>query len=338
MAKLPVWSSLYQLLRISAPLVKADLKGKTVVVVGANTGIGFETAQHFATMGPKRLILACRSQERGEAAIQRLKQATGCDKAELWLIDLADFLSVKAFADRALSELERIDIIVMSAGIRTRKYNTTKDGWETSLQVNYLSMSLLALWLLPRLSETATRFNIKPRIVVVTSGVHFSSRFEDEIFEAPNAFSLLSSEDYCTPNMMRARYHETKLLNVFFVRALKNHLKDKSIIVNAADPGFCHSELRREITSIGLSIYERLFAMSAEAGSRNIIWASIGTPEGGNEDDMSGQFIMFASIQEPADSVLGQEGKRREDKLWNDLISILRDVDPRILDIDHHLN
>ncbi|KAJ3570465.1 hypothetical protein NP233_g4385 [Leucocoprinus birnbaumii] len=339
MAKPSLWSYLYHLLRASAPLVKVDLKGKTVAVIGANTGIGFEAAQHFATMGPERLILACRSQEKGEAAIERLEQATGYKKAELWLIDLTDFSSVQTFADRALNELERLDIIVMNAAIGSRKYNTTKDGWETSLQVNALSMSLLALLLLPCLSKTATRFNVKPRIVVVSSSVHYFSKLEDEIFEAPNAFSLLSNEDYCTPNIMRTRYLETKLLNVFFVRALTNHLKDRSIIVDAVCPGFCYSELRKEITSVSMSIYEWIFARSAEEGSRNLIWAAIGAPEGGNEDDMSGQYIVSASIQEPADSLLGQEGKRREDKLWNDLISILRDVDPRVTDITgRHLN
>lgn len=332
MAKLSFLGILDAFTRKAPPVSKIDLKGKTVLVIGANTGIGFEAVQHFATMGPKRLILACRSQEKGEAAIQRLEKATGYNQAELWLIDLAEFASVKAFADRALKELERLDIIVLNAALGTHNYSTTKDGWESSLQVNDLSMSLLALRLLPRITETAKKFDGTPRIVVVSSGVHYWSTLEDKVIESPNAFSLLSSKEFCTPEVIGTHYTDTKLLNLFFVRALSHHLKDQSIIVNAVDPGFCYSELRREITNIRTVIFEWLFARTAEEGARQLIWASAGFPKGGLEE-LKGAYIYLSDVQEPADKVLGEDGRKREDKLWNDLISILKEVDPRVVDV-----
>lgn len=138
----------------AAPVEKADLTGKTVLVLGANTGIGYEAAKHFATMKPARLVMACRSQERGAAAVASeykplfrlpssielracfhdtadIKQSTGFD-AELWLIDLCSFASVKAFVDKFEKEVERLDILVANAAIISTKYETTEDGWETS--------------------------------------------------------------------------------------------------------------------------------------------------------------------------------------------------------------
>jgi NAD(P)-dependent dehydrogenase (short-subunit alcohol dehydrogenase family) len=140
------------------PVASADLKGKTVIVVGANTGLGFEATQHFARMSPGRLILACRDREKGEAAITRaifleistevsltcslltgIQEATGYSTAELWLIDLAVFDSVKAFVDRSMSELQRLDIFLLNAattpGMDTRCF-LTKDGWEKTYTIS----------------------------------------------------------------------------------------------------------------------------------------------------------------------------------------------------------
>nr|GAT47067.1 short-chain dehydrogenase/reductase family protein [Mycena chlorophos] len=87
------------------PVVEADLTGKTVLVLGASTGLGLEAATHFARMGAGRLILACRSESRGKAAVEtffpEVKTATSfANTIELWLVDLADFTSLKRFADR----------------------------------------------------------------------------------------------------------------------------------------------------------------------------------------------------------------------------------------------
>ena len=130
------------------PVLNADLTGKTVIVIGANTGLGFETAKHLATMNPARLVLGCRSKERGEAALQRkdsfllfprrsstvtgLVETTQYTRAELWLIDLANFASVKAFADKVTDELDRVDILIENAAVATFKYSVTVDGWENT--------------------------------------------------------------------------------------------------------------------------------------------------------------------------------------------------------------
>ncbi|KAF9450190.1 NAD(P)-binding protein [Macrolepiota fuliginosa MF-IS2] len=325
------------------PVVHADLRGKTAIVLGANTGIGFEAAQHFARMDVGRLILACRSREKGETAIERLNQATGYSKAELWLVDLGDFASVGAFVDQALRDLERVDLLILNAAAAARMdglFTATNDGWETSYELfsqsgQQSSSPLLALLMLPRVLETAKRHNTIPRIVVVSSDFHFWTELEDKVLNSPNAFEILGSKEYCTSQIMKARYADSKLLNVFFARALSNRVREQPVIVNVVHPGFCYSELRRDITSLGMRLYEMMFAWTAEQGSRQLIWAAVGTPKGDNDtsNKLKGAYVGMADIDEPSDFVLGDEGKKREDKLWVDLISTLEKVDPRVKDV-----
>ena len=125
-----------------------DLSGKTVVVIGANIGLGFEAAKHFAKMNPERIILGCRSKERGEAAAtgetnpllsyslshytyKELKTETGYESAELWVIDLAQISSVVNFAERFEKDGGRIDILLLNAGIAPAPgQQLTEDGYE----------------------------------------------------------------------------------------------------------------------------------------------------------------------------------------------------------------
>ncbi|EKM80573.1 hypothetical protein AGABI1DRAFT_70956 [Agaricus bisporus var. burnettii JB137-S8] len=337
MGKKSFFGFLYDQLRRVPDVIQTDLKDKTVVVVGANTGIGFQAAQHFAKMNAGRLILACRSEKKGQAAVDRLKAATGYSKAELWLVDLSEFSSVQAFADRTVKDLERLDILLLNAAVLHREdgsYTTTKDGWETTLHVNDLSFTLLSFLLLPLMVDTAKKFNTHPRLVTVTSELHFMTSFEDKIFESPNAIEFMSSKDYCTPQIMKTRYPDTKLLNVFFTRALSNRSKHQPVVFNCVNPGFCRSELLRDAKGMVTKLMSLLLARSAEEGSRQLIWAAIGLPESGSLDEMRGAYINRASIEEPSDFVLGEEGKKREDKLYADTISIIQKVDPRVKEIE----
>ncbi len=134
-------------------VVTADLSGKTLILIGANAGLGFEAAKHFARMNPGRLVLTARDEAKGKQALARrcihlpdlqaslivvtteIQKDTGYSKAELWIIDLASFDSVIAFADKAERELDRLDIFVESAGMMTWKYEQV-DGWERTYVVS----------------------------------------------------------------------------------------------------------------------------------------------------------------------------------------------------------
>ncbi len=135
---------------------RVNLSGRTVVVVGSNTGLGLEAARHLATLmgGPEdggRLILACRNVQKGEEALictnylhlilhrltdgyhfTAIKASSGFPHIEVWEVDLANFSSIKAFADQfEIGGGDRLNILIMNSGITTFDYSQTTDGWES---------------------------------------------------------------------------------------------------------------------------------------------------------------------------------------------------------------
>ena len=116
------------------PIPKVNLAGRTVLISGANTGLGYEAAKQFALMNPAKLILAVRSIAKGEAAKKRILAATQCAESAIsvWHLDMASFDSVCKFADRVKSECSRLDIFLNNAGILTTKWALTDDGYEST--------------------------------------------------------------------------------------------------------------------------------------------------------------------------------------------------------------
>ncbi|KAK7055882.1 WW domain-containing oxidoreductase [Favolaschia claudopus] len=330
------WAFFAQQRKRQPPVTKVDLTGKTVVMIGANAGLGFEASKHFASMNPGRLILACRNESKGKAALEKLKAETGYSKAELWLVDLADFFSVKQFADRYERDGGRLDILVENAAVATFNYSTTKDNWESSLQVNHLSTAFLALLLLPTMIKTAQEHSTVPRIVIVDSELHYMATLSKPLLKDPHLLKTLSSVEYCkSSKVMRDRYALTKLLVVFFVRALNARLPSSTpVVINAVNPGYCYSELRRELTGPTAAfdwLTEKMLAYSSEVGSRPLVWAAISHQD--DPDVLRGEYINDYKVQEVSDVALTPAGVQVQNRSWDELIRILSDVDPRVTDI-----
>jgi len=314
-----------------APVEHVDLTGKTVVVIGANVGLGFEAAKHFASMNPERLVLGCRSQEKGQAAVQAI-QATGFKNAELGLVDLAQFASVSAFADTFVRGGAQIDILVYNAGVALSHYSPTKDGWEESIQVNHLSAVLLTILLFPcLLKAVSSGTSPNPRVVIVSSDVHYWTQFSETEVGSDNILQKLSDKDYCTSRVMRSRYFISKLLNVFFVRELTKRLPANSpVIVTAVNPGYCKSQLGRHFPfalRIFTVIGEALLARTTEEGSRQLVWAAVGGA--GREFELRGGYVSMANLEEVSDYALSDEGAVVQTRLWDESVEILSRVDPK---------
>ncbi|PPQ75675.1 hypothetical protein CVT26_001853 [Gymnopilus dilepis] len=326
--QLSLWALIKDQWTTVPPVAKADLKDKTVIVTGANVGLGFEAAKHFARMNPGKLILACRNKEKGEAAVNAIKQETGCDTVEVWSLDLQSFASVKSFAEKFEEEGNRLDILVENAGtLPTNKLKFTADGWETSVQTNDLSTSLLALLLLPRLLDTAEKFNTAPRLVVLTSETHYWSKPDKRILDSPNPFNQYAHKDHLISRKGGFdRYTVTKLLNILFVRALDERLHRKPLIVNAV--------FRRDLKGIR-RFFDRLMELSlartTEEGSRVPVWAAVGAEE--KKDQLRGAYISLMKVEEPSDFVVSAEGKAAQEKFWNNLIEELNQVEPKVSQI-----
>jgi len=315
------------------PVESVDLSGKTVVVVGANVGIGFEAATHFARMSPAKLIVACRSESKGKVAVAEIEAATGFKSCELWKVDLADFASVTSFAERF--QRDRLDILVMNAGILMKEYEETVDGWESSLQVNHLGTALLSLLLLPRLVDTGRKFGSTSRLVIVASDVHYWAALPKDVKESSHPVAKLSGPDHRDPLSMSGRYFDTKLLNVLFARAVQDRLQSITpLAVNAVNPGFCYSNLRRDSgileRVIGV-IMETCLAWTSEQGSRQLVYAAIGEQD--DEDRMKGAYVSHAAVVQPSDFVISEEGKAIQDNLWRETIEILTKEAPQLSSI-----
>ncbi|KAF8875435.1 short-chain dehydrogenase [Infundibulicybe gibba] len=336
-------------LKTPAPVATANLKDKTVIVIGANAGLGFEATKHFARMKPGRIIMGCRNVTKGQAALQELRDQTGYQNAELWTIDLCDFDSVKAFVSKFEAEGGRLDLLVENAGIVMAGYEATKDGWEStlvaslsppwhdnnndsSIQVNNLALELLALLLLPRMTATAREHGTVPRIVVVTSELHHWAKIEKKVLDSGKIVSTIGSKEYSLSKSpgMQGRYEISKLLNVFFVRALAKRLRDQKIVVNAVNPGFCISGIRRELggaQKVVAGLMEKMIAFTTEEGSRQLVWAAVA---GENEKSLNGGYVSGSQLMEVSDFVLDQDGQKAEEDIWNETVDILDKVDSRV--------
>jgi len=321
------------------PVEMVDLSAKTILVVGANIGIGIEASKHFARMQPARLIIACRNESKGKAALAEIEQETGYRGCELWIIDLADFASVIAFADKFEKDGGDLHILVMNAGILQHDYQPTADGWESTLQVNHLATSLLSLLLIPQLVASGRKSLSSSRMVIVSSNVHHWINLAEEVKASEKPLETLSSKEWCTPEHMRLRYFESKLFNLFFVRALSDRLQSTTPLTPVAgNPGYCYSQLRRSfyelpfsLTHIMLAIHERLLAWTSEQGSRQLVFAAVGGQD--DEEKMKAAFVNRGRIGEVSDFVLSDEGHRMQDTIWNETIHILSSVSDKIAPI-----
>lgn len=169
--------------------------GRTYIITGSNGGIGFEAVKHLVNLGAARVIMAVRAVSKGNEAKSRIDSATGRpDALEVWELDMASYASIRAFAKKAATELDRVDVLVenATAGLDTW---TISEGMETSITVNVIGTVLFALLMLPKMRETAARSGTTPHIVIVTSGMGFDQRsFTEEYAEDDDIFSVLNVE------------------------------------------------------------------------------------------------------------------------------------------------
>ena len=179
------------------PYPSHPFAGQTIIVTGANTGLGFEAAKHFVRLGATKVIIACRSATKGEKAKQQIEAET--DKSnvvEVWSLDLSANESIKQFAKRSES-LDRIDAVVENAGIATSYFSKSENGDESTIAVNVVGTMLLCCLMIPVLEKSAQRWNIQPRLSIVTSEVHHMTTFPES--EKDDIFAELANEK--TANM-----------------------------------------------------------------------------------------------------------------------------------------
>jgi NAD(P)-dependent dehydrogenase (short-subunit alcohol dehydrogenase family) len=311
---------LYSQFFVTPAYPSASFAGQTVIVTGSNVGLGKEAARHFARLGASKIILAVRNTKAGEEAKKEIESRTDCDSTviEVWPLDLSNYDSVKAFADRA-SKLPRIDVLLENAGMISKEFSLA-EGHERTITVNVISTFLLAMLLIPKLKSSAKEFGIKPHLSIVTSEVHGWTSFPE--WEKPNIFAALDDEANAR---MRERYPTSKLLEVLAVRQIAPKLEGTGVIMNLINPGLCHSELARDGNMV-FSVFKFIFARSTEVGSRTLIAATV------TEPDSNGKYMTDGLTDDNALSnfVRSEDGKKASEKVWKELSEILEAIQPGV--------
>jgi NAD(P)-dependent dehydrogenase (short-subunit alcohol dehydrogenase family) len=210
-----------------------SLTGKRILITGGNSGIGYHAGLKLARKGAQ-VVLACRDQKRGEAALNRLNEdAPGCSM-ELALLDLASLTSVHDFAARELGQGRPLDILINNAGVMAPpKRLETIDGYELQFGTNVLGHFALTGLLMPSLQRAAAVSNERPRVVTIASIAHKRGQLDFDDLQATKNYGPMKS------------YQQSKLADLMFAFELDRRLRAISspIMSVAAHPGVASTNL-----------------------------------------------------------------------------------------------
>ncbi|XP_064394712.1 retinol dehydrogenase 11-like [Halichondria panicea] len=250
---------------------KARLDGKTAIITGANTGIGLETAVDFAQRNG-RVILACRSKDKGEAAVELVKKRSGNNDVLFVQLDLSSLESVRQFCSAILSNEQRIDVLVNNAGLFCN-FSTSVDGYEMQFAVNHLSHFLLTNLLLDKMKQAPSA-----RIVIVSSEGYQYGKID---------FNNLHTPDDTQYKAFNA-YAQSKLANIIFTRSLSKKLQNTQVTVNAVHPGKVYTEIARNVWFLRIVMpLFKIFLKSPWQGAQTSIYCAVSE----DMEGVSGQYL-----------------------------------------------
>jgi len=212
-----------------------DLTGTVALITGANSGIGLATARVLAGRGA-HVVLACRDQNKGQRALDKLDNDLDRSSLELLHLDLADLVSVRRAAEEFLAGHARLDLLINNAGVMGSPYRQTADGFELQMATNHLGHFALTMLLMNRLLMSG-----RSRVVTVSSLMHRGGQ--------------IPFDDVAGLNVRNTwlNYGTSKLANLLFTAELDRRLRSagESTIAVAAHPGWTRSNLAGSGAAIG---------------------------------------------------------------------------------------
>ncbi len=192
-----------------------DQSGKTFIVTGANSGIGYETTLALAEKNAT-VIMACRNLDKARRACEAIKSAVPAAKLELMQLDLGSLRSIHAFAETYASQHDRLDVLINNGGIIASPRSVTADGFESQFGINHLGPFALTGLLLPVLLSTSGS-----RVVTISSRMHTAGKIAWD--------DLMSERKYDA----WAAYRQSKLANLLFTFELNRRLEAKGTTTRA---------------------------------------------------------------------------------------------------------
>ncbi|KAI9220835.1 hypothetical protein BC828DRAFT_397901 [Blastocladiella britannica] len=304
-----------------------DLSGKKYVVTGANTGIGAITVRELARKGAF-VVLACRSEEKAKAAIEKIATELGPDfdkaKLEFQVLDLMSLESAAKAARELRERHPKIDVLINNAGIMTCPYQLTKDGIESQFGTNHMGHFVFTGLLFPSIDRSTG----DARVVNLSSLAHeypYSwgiSEYEQIVVGADGDESKL--RDIYTPH---GAYGQSKLANLLFTKKIAQRVPN--VWAAALHPGYVATELQRNIggayggvASAVMSAATVVFAKSPDNGARTTLAAAT-HPKGTKWDVASGSY--FEPYGEVKSGSKMANDPALADKLWDLSIRIVKE-------------
>lgn len=252
-----------------------NLPGKTVIVTGANSGLGYEVTLALAAKGA-HIVMACRDRAKGEQAATLIRKQIPNAALVIQELDLASLASVRRFAAEFQQQYTTLDILCNNAGIMAIPRRTTADGFEMQLGTNHLGHFALTGLLLPPLLQTPGA-----RVVTVSSGLHERGTI--------NFADLMGQQTYDK----WSAYSQSKLANLLFAYELQRKFVATGVAVKsvAAHPGYSATNLQGVgpamagswAARIGMMLANRLIAQSAAKGALNLLYAAVAPTVNGGD-------------------------------------------------------
>lgn len=254
------------------------MRGKTVVITGANSGIGYATAESLAVDGAE-VVLLCRNAAKAQAAMDRIRSRAPSAQLHFHPLDLASFASVRAAAESVLEAHPRIDVLVNNAGLYMPRRALTEDGLETTVQVNHFAPFLLTSLLADRIRASAPA-----RIVNVSSAAHRSGTVDLDDLQSERRYRGLEA------------YGVSKTMNILHVRSLARRLDPGAVTANALHPGVVASNFGQASVAFRVMFFVlRPILKSSRQGAATTLHL-VRSPEGGQK---TGRYFADAKEARP---------------------------------------
>ena len=286
----------YRLLRVfiagGVCTSKARMSGKTVIITGANSGIGKATAVDLARRGA-RVIMACRDLERSKTALNDIVKKTGSSSVILKHLNLASMKSIRAFAEDINTNEAKLHVLINNAALMSgREREEAEDGLELTMAVNHFGHFLLTNLLLDLLKKSAPS-----RVVVVASIAHHNYMET----RSPFRFDNMHSEIFYTH---WEAYGQSKLANILFTRELARRLSGSGVTANSLHPGIVKTGIFNFTRHFGcpenignlLSRVTTLIFKTAEEGAQTVIHLAVSEEVEGT----TGKYFVDCKEQNPA--------------------------------------
>ncbi|WP_372480148.1 oxidoreductase [Halomicrobium sp. HM KBTZ05] len=286
-----------------------SLDDRTVVVTGANSGIGYEATKAFARRGAT-VVMACRSTERGERAAREIDRSVANADLDVMACDLADLDAVADFAEAFTSAYDELHVLCNNAGVMALPRGETADGFERQLGINHLGHFALTGHLLDTLAATDGA-----RVVTQSSGAHQNGEIDFEDLQGERSYGRWSA------------YSQSKLANVLFGYELDRRADEAGIDVTSVvcHPGYADSDLQRRAGeagagAIGAAIAQAanaLVAQSAAQGALPMLYAATHDEISGGEYVGPGGLLHMRGAPAVQDSSARSYNTATASKLWH---------------------